>query len=234
MAVSESPTSLKDALQAIAQPEQIDKVARFYRGPNAGNRVLGIPIGRIFPVAKRFVGLSLADIETLLDDPHYEVRMAAVAVMDFKARAKGIVENVRRELYDLYLRRHDRIDNWDLVDRAAPWVVGEYLVPRDRAVLYRLAASGSALERRTAIVATYAFIRRSETEDTFAIADLLAGDQDEYVQKAVASWVREAGKQNPSALLTFLHRNRDRLPRVTLRDASKRLAQADRTALLKK
>ena len=104
---------------------------------------------------------------------------------------KRLAEADRRALYELYLRRHDRINNWDLVDRAAPHVVGEFLVDGDRAVLDRLARSKDPHERRTALVSTYAFIKRGEVADTFRIAETLADDADVYVQKAIASWTRE-------------------------------------------
>ncbi len=54
-------------------------------------------------------------------------------------------------LYELYLRRHDRVNNWDLVDRAAPHVVGGYLMERDRKPLYKLARSRDPWERCAAM-----------------------------------------------------------------------------------
>lgn len=117
------------------------------------------------------------------------------------------------------------------MDRAAPHVVGEFLVDRDRSVLERLARSGNPHERRTAIVATHAFLRRGETAETFRLAEVLAGDRDEYVQKAIASWVREAGKRDPAVLADFLARNAERLPRPTLTAASKLLPEELRLRL---
>ncbi len=214
-------SALKAALAALASPADVAGVSRFYRSDDPAMRIMGIPIGRIFPVAKAHAGLTLAEIEVLLDDPHYELRMAAVAVMDFQARDRKRSAAHRQALFDLYLRRHDRIDNWGLVDRAAPHVIGERLVGGDRSLLDRLAASANPHERRTAIVATHAFIKRGETADTFRIAGLLAADTDTYVQKAIASWTREAGKRDPQGLAAFLERHRERLPRPTVTAASK-------------
>lgn len=95
--------------------------------------------------------------------------MAAVFVMDFKARQKSLSDAERAALFALYLRRHDRINN--CVDRAAPYVVGEYLRNKDRSILDQLARSNNPDERRTAIVSTYAFIRHGEVADTFRIAE---------------------------------------------------------------
>ena len=81
-------------------------------------------MGQIFQLAKDFVGASLEDIEVLLCSPGHPKKVAAVSIMDFQARQKATPDRRRQELYELYLRRHDRIDSWDLVDRAAPHVVG--------------------------------------------------------------------------------------------------------------
>ena len=218
-----TPAALIAALQGIAEPSEVDKVRRFFKGGDPHTEVMGVSIGRVFPIAKRFMALGLDDVEALLDDRRYEVRMAAVAILDFKARQRKLTAAGHQALFDLYLRRHDRINNWDLVDRAAPHVVGEFLVDRDRAVLDRLARSDDPHERRTALVSTYAFLKRGEVADTFRIAETLAGDQDVYVQKAIASWTREAGKKDEDALIRFLTRNRDRLPRPTVTAASKLL-----------
>ncbi len=134
-------------------------------------------------------------IELLLEASDHEARVGAVSVMDFQARDRKTPQARRRELYELYLRRHDLIDTWDLVDRAAPHVVGGYLSDKSREPLYLLARSGAWPERRTAIVATYFFIRQGDVRDTFGIADVLADDPEDLVQKAVGGWVREAGKR---------------------------------------
>lgn len=211
------------ALREIADPAEIAGVRRFFKGDDPTTQILGVPIGKVFPVAKQFKGLGLTEVEKLLDDVHYEVRMAAVSVLDFKARRKKLDYDGRKALFDLYLRRHDRINNWDLVDRAAPHVIGEYLVDKDRSILDRLACSKDPHERRTALVSTYAFIKRNDVGDTFRIAEALAGDKDVYVQKAIASWTREAGKRDEKALIDFLTRNKTRLAKSTNTAASKHL-----------
>lgn len=226
-----SSDDLIAGLDRIAEPSQIEKVSRFFKGGDPSTEVMGVSIGSVFPVAKDHVDLNLEEIEVLLQDPRYEVRMAAVAVMNFQARSKTATDEVRKALFDLYMRRHDRINNWDLVDRAAPHVVGEYLLDKDRTVLTELARSEDPHRRRTALVSTHAFIKRGETGDTFRIADILADDPDDYVQKAIGSWTREAGKRNEEALVAFLSQNKDRLPRQTMTAASKLLSNAAKNGL---
>lgn len=182
-----------------------------------------IRMGQIFQLAKDFVDASPHDIEVLLERPDHPPRVAAVSIMDFQARRKDTPKSRRRELYELYLRRHDRIDTWDLVDRAAPHVVGGYLWDKSREPLYRLAVSPHWNERRTSIVSTWFFIRRHDLEDTFRIAETLANDPHELVQMAVGGWIREAGKRDEQRLRSYLDRHAATMPRTALRYAIEQL-----------
>ena len=222
------------ALKAKATAAGRTEVARFFHGlpGDDSTKFLGLGIGKVFPIAKGFVGLPLDQVERLLESPYYEARVAAAAILDFKARAPRITTAERKALYDLYLRRHDRIDNWDLVDRAAAHVVGGYLADRPRRVLHTLARSKNPWKRRTAIVATWFFIRRGDIDDTFAIAERLVRDPHVLVQKAVGGWVREAGKRNPARLTAFLDRHASRMPREMLRQAIEKLPAVKRKAYL--
>jgi hypothetical protein len=184
---------------------------------------MGLRMQDIFALAKRFTLMPPGEIGKLLDNEFYESRMGALSIMDFQARDRRTTPERRKVLFDLYIGRHDRITNWDMVDRSAPYVVGGYLYDKPRKILYKLAKSKNPWERRTAIVATYYFIRQNDVEDTFAIAELLAHDEHEMVNKAVGSWVREAGKRDRSRLLAFLDRHAATMPRVTLRYAVEKL-----------
>lgn len=223
-------------LRAIADPGEIPGIAKFFSpdpdGHSEDNKILGVSPGRVFPVAKQYTAMPLDEVELLLDSPYYEARLGAVSIMDFQARAKRIGDDERKALYDLYLRRHDRINNWDLVDRAAPYVVGGYLNDKPRKVLATLAKSKNPWERRTAIVSTYYFIRNDDTADTFKIARLLVHDQHPLVQKAVGSWVREAGKRDPDALLAYLEEFSGSMPRTTLRYAVEKLSKEQRARFM--
>jgi 3-methyladenine DNA glycosylase AlkD len=234
--ITNYPKQFVAALKEIADPARVAEVTRYFHAdPNAGssdNKILGVSIGKIFPIAKKFVEMPLADVEKLLDNAYYEVRMGAVSIMDFQARAKRTTPEQRKALFDLYLRRHDRINNWDLVDRAAPHVVGGYLAEHPRDVLYKLARSKNPWERRTAIVSTWYFIRNDDVEDTFAIAEILVNDKHELVQKAVGSWVREAGKRDQKKLIGFLTKYARSMPRTMLRYAVEKVPAAQRAKFL--
>ena len=192
----------------------------------------GIGMGQIFKLAKDFQAMAPSEIERLLASEDHPVRVGAVSIIDWQARDRRTPGDRRQELFELYLRRHDRINTWDLVDRSAIHVVGEHLVDRPRDILDRLAASAQAMERRTAILATYAFIRRDELDDTYRIAGALARDSDELVAKAVGWMLREAGKRDTDRLRKFLDGNATTMTRVALRYAIEHLDKPDRSRYL--
>ena len=197
--------------------------SRFFRDDNVANKILDTRISAIFTLAKELMQMSLDEIEKLLDNDYYEARMGAVSIMDFQARDKKIPEERREQLYNLYIKRHDRINNWDLVDRSAPYVVGGYLFDKSRVPLYKLAKSKNLWERRTAIVSTYFFIRKNDVDDTFKIAEILVHDKHDLINKAVGSWIREAGKRDQQKLIAFLDKYAATMPRITLRYAVEKL-----------
>lgn len=197
--------------------------SQFFRGEDVSNKILGVRMSEIFSLAKRFMKMPIDEVEKLLDSNYYEARMGAVSIMDFQARDKKVSAEQKEQLYELYLKRHDRINNWDLVDRSAAYVVGGYLFDKDRQPLYELAKSKNVWERRTAIVATYFFIRQNEVDETFKIAELLVDDKHDLINKAVGGWIREAGKRNKQKLIDFLNEFAVTMPRVTLRYAVEKL-----------
>jgi 3-methyladenine DNA glycosylase AlkD len=188
-----------------------------------GEQRLGLRMGDVFALAKQHMAMAPEVVEVLLKSPIYEARLGAVSIMDFQARSRRTSESHRRELYELYLRRHDGINDWGLVDRAAPSVIGDHLLDKPRDPLYELARSANRWERRTAIVATWAFIRRGELDDAFALGGMLAADPEHFVQTAVGGWVREAGKRDEAALLRWLDEHAAGLSAIGLRFATEKL-----------
>ncbi len=186
------------------------------------DRILGVRMGQVFALAKEFVEMPLDEIEKLLESPIHEARVGAVSIMDYQARSRKTPDARRKELFNLYIRRHDRIDSWDLVDRAAPDVVGSYLLNRPRNVLYKLARSKKMRERRTAIVSTLYFIGKGDVEDALKIAELLLEDDHDLIHKAIGWALRFAGDKDRVGLENFLDQHAETMPRVTLRYATEK------------
>lgn len=221
-----------ERLTAYRSPDQLRKYQRAFKVAEGGEEFIGVRMGQVFALAKEFIELPPAELERLLESPVHEVRAGALSIMDKQARRRRTPEARRKDLFELYLRRIDRVDNWDLVDLAAPYVVGGYLSDKPRDVLYDLARSENPWERRTAIVSTGFFIRQGEVDDTFRIAELLAADNHDLVQKATGWMLREAGKRDRQRLLGFLDHHAASLPRILLRYAIEHLDQQQRTHYL--
>lgn len=218
-----------DELSTQIVEKEKDKLQRFFKGEDGETEALGVKFGTVFKLAKDFKNMSLDEINRLLDSKFYEVRMGAVSIMDFQAREKKLPEEQRKALYDLYLNRHDRLNNWDFVDRGSYNIIGEYLMDKPRDILYELAVSQDPWERRTAIVSTYAFIKKGQLDDTFKIAEILINDRHELINKSVGSWIREAGKKDTRPLIAFLDKYAATMPRVTLLYALEKLDKNKKT-----
>jgi 3-methyladenine DNA glycosylase AlkD len=223
-------------LETFQSDEELAKIQRYFKSNEgeygAGDRFMGVRMGQVFEVAKAFIDMLPSEIEVLLESPVHEVRAGACSVMDKQGRRDKTPESRRKELYELYLRRHDRINNWDLVDLAAPFVVGRYLFDKPRDVLYELARSTKIWERRTAVVATAYFIRRGEVHDTFGVAAALVADPEDLIQKAVGGWLRAAGGVDLAGLRVFLDQYAATMPRTALRYASEHLSGAEKAHYL--
>jgi 3-methyladenine DNA glycosylase AlkD len=178
--------------------------------------------------------MPLDEVEKLLESPIHEARVGAVSIMDFQARSKKTTPARRKELFDLYIKRHDRINTWDLVDRSAPYVVGGYLFDKPRKLLHRLARSQKMPERRTAIVSTGYFIRQGDVEDTFQIAGMLIDDEQDLIHKATGWMLRAAGDVDRERLLSFLDQYAAGMPRTTLRYATEHLDKKQRDHYLER
>ena len=208
-----------ERLSEFKSENELNKAEKFFKGNDGETKSFGVKFGDVFKTAKEFTEMPLSQINKLLDSEYYEVRMGAVSIMDFQAKSKKTPETRKKELFDLYLSRHDRLNNWDFVDRGSYNIIGEWLMDKPRDILYDLAKSDNIWERRTAIVSTYAFIKKGQLDDTFQIAEILIDDNEELINKAVGSWIREAGKKDEEKLKEFLDKHAENMPRVALRYA---------------
>lgn len=201
----------------------------------ADEQAIGMRMGDLFAVAKAHAALPLTEVEALLDHPAYEPRMAALCILDLQVRRR-LDDDARAARYDLYLRRHDRITTWDMVDRAAPRVVGGHLAGSSLAPLHELAASAVPLERRTAITAPLYFVKSGSFADLaggFDVAARLADDAEPVVQNAVGIFLKHAGTADAEGLRSFLDRHAGSMPRPGLRLATELLAPEERARYLR-
>jgi 3-methyladenine DNA glycosylase AlkD len=212
-------------ISGYIRDDEFDKTEKFYKGSNKNTKDLGVGFSDVFTLAKKYYRMDTKDIIKLLNNDYYEIRMAAVAIMGYQAKDPEIPENRKTELFNLYLDYHDRIDNWDLVDRASYLVIGEYLLGKEESIkpLFELAESDDPWRRRSAIVSTFAYLRKKDVSVTLKIAEKLLMDEHEYVQRALGSWLREATKVDQKKTLEFLKSHTYEMNRETLKTAKEKL-----------
>lgn len=219
-------------LKLLQSAADLKKIQRYFKsGPGEygeGDKFIGVRMGQLFALAKEFIEMPLDEIEKLLDSPIHEARAGALSIMAQQAKNRKTSETRRKELFDLYIRRHDRVNNWDLVDLGALYVVGRYLVDKPRDILYKLARSKNIWERRTAIVGTGHLIRQGDVADTFKIAELLLKDDEDLIHKATGWMLRAAGGSHPDKLLAFLDKHAATMPRTALRYSIEKLDKEKR------
>ena len=264
---SAGPTrnSLLQAMLDHADPSQVAGLSRFFKtGPGQygeGDKFLGIKV----PVTREVVrgcwkemlpsdwqeraarsDTPFPELEECIRSEYHEVRLAALLTLVeiFKHAKKSPVKPM---CVDFYLAHTPFINNWDLVDLSCYPLLGEWLLDKDRSLLYDLARNGRTLwEQRIGIVSTMAFIRHGQITDTFSIADILLHHPHDLIHKAVGWLLREAGKKDKTALEDYLlgtepdcHAGLDpapprylTMPRTMLRYAIEKFPEAERRAYL--
>jgi len=218
-------TVIEHELKALASPAQREVLMRFFKTGKGqygeGDKFLGVKVPQTRAVVKKYASkCSLADIEKLIVSPYHEIRLAALLILCRKFKlAKGRPDE-QREHVDTYLKHTDFINNWDLVDLSCYELLGNWLLDKDRDVLYEMAAPGLSLwKNRIAIVTTMQFIRHGEFDDTLAIADKLLLHPHDLMHKAVGWLLREVGKRDRKLLESYLKPRYAAMPRTMLRYA---------------
>jgi len=196
-----------------------------------GDIFIGVKVPVIRQIARKYQLLSLSEIEKLTSSKLHEVRLCGLVIitMQFK-RAKGEIEQKR--LFEFYLKqiKKGRVNNWDLVDVTAP-IMGGYLIPRSDSMqlLKKLAKSKDLWQRRSAILFTFAYIRKKELKPTITIVKMLINDRHDLIQKASGWALREVGKKNLALLRSFLKDNSHKMGRTCPRYAIEKLPKRERS-----
>jgi 3-methyladenine DNA glycosylase AlkD len=222
------------ALIALGNAEKAKFLAGFFKtgkGQYAeGDRFLGIVVPEVRRLAKQFRALDLTQCEQLLQSPYNEARVLALAIL-IAHYDKGDAKT-KNAVVRLYVKNRHRVNNWNLVDGSAPYLLGARLLTRDRSLLYKLARSKSLWDRRIAVVATFAFIRQNDFGDTLKLTARLLKDEHDLMHKACGWMLREVGKRDSTVLEKFLIKHHREMPRTMLRYAIERFAPAKRAAYL--
>lgn len=232
MNASEVRASLREAAHTV-HAERLSSYFKTGAGHyGEGDVFIGVRVPAQRQIANRFIDLPMRGCVSLLGSRVHEERLTALLILVAKFRRGD--KKIQREIFDLYMLNRARVNNWDLVDTSAPQIVGSYLSERSRSPLYKLARSRSLWDRRIAIVATQAFIRETDLDDTFDIAEMLLGDSEDLIHKAVGWMLREAGDRDDAALRGFLDKHCTRMPRTMLRYAIEKFPEPERLRYLRR
>ncbi|MFS8131181.1 MAG: DNA alkylation repair protein [Candidatus Dojkabacteria bacterium] len=223
--------SIKKDLQEIADPSQVAGVSRFFKSGKGeygeGDQFLGIKVPKQKEVAKRYYKeASLKDIQELLQSPIHEHRLTALQVLCLKY-PKG-TEEEKKAYYEFYLNNLEHINNWDLVDLSAYKIVGEYLLDKDRSIIYKLAKTDYLWTQRVSLLTTYRFIKEKDFKDALNLAEYFISSKHDLIQKASGWMLKEIGKMDEKLLINFLDKHYKQMPRTMLRYCLEKLSDSQR------
>ena len=226
---------IKEDLLKLKNPEKAEILSRFFKTGKGqygeGDIFLGITVPEQRKVAKQYPELPLTDLKKLLSNKIHEYRLISSLILIIKYRKADALG--KREIFNFYLKNRKNINNWDLVDLSAAYIVGNYLLEKDKSILYKLARSNNVWERRIAIMSTFEFIKNGEFEDTLKISELLINDKHDLIHKAVGWMLRETGKRHMLTEEKFLKKHYKKMPRTMLRYAIERFPECKRQSYLK-
>jgi len=225
---------LRREIKRLADPKKAKDLQWFFKtGPGEygeGDVFVGIKVPELRRLSKKH-DLSVSETRRLLKSKIHEERLLALLILvRIYSRSTAVA---KKRIYDVYLQSTRYINNWDLVDGSAHFIVGDYLMTRSRRPLYRLAKSPALWERRIAILSTYHFIKHSDYDDTLKIARVLLDDEEDLIHKAVGWMLREVGNRDRPTEERFLKEHYKRMPRTMLRYAIEKFPEIRRQRYLK-
>ena len=222
--------SIQKELEAYIDPVKREYLPNFFKTGKGqygeGDKFLGVVVPNTRLVAKRHKEEPFEVMAELLQSDWHECRLCALLMLVERFKKSG--EKEQKEIYDFYLTQTERINNWDLVDLSAPYIVGEYLRDKSREDLYRLAGSTLLWEQRIAVVATATLIRNNDFVDILRLSPLFLHHKHDLMQKAIGWMLREMGKRNRDLLLQFLDKYAREMPRTMLRYSIEKLTDEER------
>ncbi len=227
---------VKKDLNSLAYKKDAQILQKFFKtGPGEyaeGDIFLGIRIPKQRQIVKKYWKMDLKEVENLLKSNIHEYRLTALLIL-VKKFTEGD-DKLKRKIFNLYIKNTQYINNWDLVDLSAPYIVGAYLLDKDRNILYSLAKSNNLWRKRIAIISCFSFIRQRESQDTLKLANILLNDSHDLIQKAVGWMLRELGKRvSQDVEEDFLRKHYRDMPRTMLRSAIERFAEQKRQKYLR-
>lgn len=228
----------KKELTDKAQPERKAILSSFFKTGKGqygeGDVFIGLYVPDNRAISKKYHKLPLEIIGELLKDKIHEFRLAALIALVKKYSAQKD-EQGRKDIVEFYLANTDRINNWDLVDLSCPQIIGEWVMRSGNTqLLHNLSESACLWRRRIAIVSTYTLIKNGVSSPTLAIAKKYLSAKEDLIHKATGWMLREVGKADTNALISFLDRHAAHMPRTMLRYSLEKLPKETKMDYMKR
>ena len=227
---------IKADLEKVSNPTKAIFISGYLKSGKPGypekDLFLGVTVPLQRSIARKNVGATLSELSLLLNSKIHEHRLTALLILAQKYKKSN--ERERKELVTFYLSKTEFINNWDLVDASAAYILGDYLLNKDKAILYYLAKSDLIWERRISIVSTHAFIKKNQLEETLKVAEILLEDDHDLIHKAVGWMLREVGKKDQKIEEEFLMKFYHKMPRTMLRYAIEKFDAQKRAFYMKR
>jgi len=225
---------ITDYLQRLADPEIAEHSQRFFKTGKGeygeGDLFLGIRVPVVRKAVNKFKHTPMETIEELIQSDYHEIRLfSLLSLVDRFIRG---APDVQKNIYQLYLNHTRYINNWDLVDSSAHYIVGAYLENKHKTILDDFSTSDSLWERRIAIMSTFFYIKKNHFTDTLRIAKVLLRDKEDLIHKAVGWMLREIGKRDLKVETAFLKSHYKTMPRTMLRYAIEKFSKEKRLKYL--
>lgn len=231
------PTPITTALHSLSSPARAQTSLRFFKTDKGeygeGDKFIGVTVPDQRKVAKQYYPtISIEEALELLQSDIHEHRLTALFILVYKFNKASVAD--KKKIAKLYLKNAKQVNNWDLVDSSAPYILGPYLFehPAERKILYKLSKSKNIWERRISVLATFYFFKQDDFEDFLRLTEILLTDDHDLIHKAVGWGLREVGKRNLKAEQNFLDKHYAQMPRTMLRYAIEKFEEKTRNEYL--
>jgi 3-methyladenine DNA glycosylase AlkD len=224
-----------------------------------GDVFIGVRVPNLRKIAKQFSEVDLEILQKLLYSEIHEERLLALLILveQNKQAVKQGDKKFQKKIVNFYLKHQDQVNNWDLVDLSAHYILGQAILDgiKKESLLDEMAVSKNLWTRRKAIIATWIIIRKENIKPTLRLSKKLLRDKEDLMHKAVGWMLREAwklgeinkkqnfsqarfaknkkGQKAQKQIERFLIKNYNKLPRTVLRYAIERMSGQKRKRFLK-
>lgn len=244
---------IQQELRRMSDPKKVSIYQSFFKtGPGQygeGDIFIGVSVPSNRKVCRTNYLVSMNELEKLIRSKIHEDRLCALLILNEKIKKKIVqLSDANR----FYLKNKIYVNNWDLVDSSAAYVLGPYIFEQmsiDKKnkqasakeilnsqygrILLELVNSENLWDRRIAILASFYFIRQGQFQLTMSLCEMLMNDDQDLMHKACGWMLREMGKKDVKSLKKFLDQFAHRMPRTMLRYSVERLEQKTKLKYMK-